>query len=124
MTFRKLKRSIETFRDSLSSPTSPKSDEMKPTDRASLLFQILKEEQTLTNAEVVEVAGLTPEQGIQLWRNLGFPDPGDEAVFGKSDAKAAAIVGSTINNGIMDERTVFRLTRALGQTMAKLADWE
>lgn len=97
---------------------------MKSTDRASLLFQILREEQNLTNAEVVEAAGLTLEQGIQLWRNLGFPDPGDEAVFGKSDAEAAAIVGATINNGIMDERTVFRLTRALGQTMAKLADWE
>lgn len=97
---------------------------MKPTDRSSLLHQILKEEQNLTNAEVVEAAGLTPEQGIQLWRNLGFPDPGDEAVFGKSDAEAAAIVAATISNEIMDERTVFRLTRALGQTMARLADWE
>lgn len=97
---------------------------MKPTDKPNFLNQVLNEDQNLTNADVVAAAGLTPEQGIQLWRNLGFPDPGDEAVFGPSDVEAASIVASTINNGVMDERTVFRLTRALGQTMSRLADWE
>lgn len=97
---------------------------MKRTERPGLIQQILKEELHLTNEEVAAAAGLTEEQGIQLWRNLGFPDPGDEAVFGKSDIQAASIVAATIGHGIMDERTVFRLTRALGQTMARLADWE
>ncbi|NLC98740.1 MAG: adenylate/guanylate cyclase domain-containing protein [Actinomycetales bacterium] len=97
---------------------------MKHTDRTGLVEQILKEDLNLTNEQVAVAAGLTEEQGIQLWRNLGFPDPGDEAVFGKSDIQAASIVAATIDHGFMDERTIFRLTRALGQTMARLADWE
>ena len=49
---------------------------MKHTDRTGLVEQILKEDLNLTNEQVAVAAGLTEEQGIQLWRNLGFPDPG------------------------------------------------
>jgi adenylate cyclase len=35
-----------------------------------------------------------------------------------------ATVGAAISAGVMDEATAFRITRALGTTMARLADWE
>lgn len=100
------------------------STEDEPIERKSLVDQILRDHLHLTNAEVAERGGLTLDRTSQLWRNLGFPDPGNEPVFGEADVEAVSIVASTIKYGVMDERTVFRLTRALGQTMAKLADWE
>ena len=124
MTFRQLKNFIEQSLNTSSPHTNQKHEVTKSTERPDLVSQIIKEDLNLTNAHVVEAAGLTAEQGMQLWRNLGFPDPGDEAVFGESDITAATIVARAIDLGVMDERTVFRLTRALGHTMARLADWE
>lgn len=85
---------------------------------------ILAEQLHYTNAEVAERGGLTPEQAARLWRNLGFPDPGDEEAFGEADVTAVAIAATAIEQEILDEDTVFRLTRALGQTMSRLADWQ
>lgn len=85
---------------------------------------ILAEQLHYTNAEVAERGGLTPEQAARLWRNLGFPDPGDETAFGDADVTAVAIAATAIQHQILDEDTVFRLTRALGQTMSRLADWQ
>jgi len=85
---------------------------------------ILAEQLHYTNAEVAERGGLTPEQAARLWRNLGFPDPGDESAFGEADVTAVAIAATAIQHQILDEDTVFRLTRALGQTMSRLADWQ
>ena len=85
---------------------------------------ILAEQLHYTNDEVAERGGLTPEQAARLWRNLGFPDPGDETAFGDADVTAVAIAATAIQHQILDEDTVFRLTRALGQTMSRLADWQ
>ncbi|MFS0886426.1 adenylate/guanylate cyclase domain-containing protein [Aeromicrobium sp. 179-A 4D2 NHS] len=89
-----------------------------------LVDVILAEQLHYTNAEVAERGGLTTEQAARLWRNLGFPDPGDESAFGDADVTAVAIAANAIEHQILDEDTVFRLTRALGQTMSRLADWQ
>ncbi|MFO6452861.1 MULTISPECIES: adenylate/guanylate cyclase domain-containing protein [unclassified Aeromicrobium] len=97
---------------------------MSSPDDQQLVDVILAEQLHYTNAETAERGGLTPEQAARLWRNLGFPDPGEEMAFGDADVSAVAIVATAMEHEILDEETVFRLTRALGQTMSRLADWQ
>ncbi|MGJ9413470.1 adenylate/guanylate cyclase domain-containing protein [Aeromicrobium sp. CF4.19] len=92
--------------------------------REELARLILGEEQCLTGSEVTDKGGLTVEQGERLWRALGFPNAGDAPAYGDRDVEAIALIAATLEGGLLDESTVFRLTRALGQTMAKLADWQ
>ncbi len=93
-------------------------------ERDELVSLILGSRLDLTSDEVAQQGGLSPENTRRLWRALGFPDPGDDAAFGESDAEAVAIVASAIDHGVLGEDTTFRLTRAVGQTMARLADWQ
>jgi adenylate cyclase len=97
---------------------------MSTSEEQQLVDIILAEQLQYTNEETAQRGGLTPEQAARLWRNLGFPDPGDERAFGDADVTAVAIVANAMEHEILDEETVFRLTRALGQTMSRLADWE
>lgn len=97
---------------------------MNSPDDQQLVDVILAEQLRYTNAETAERGGLSPEQAARLWRNLGFPDPGSEMAFGDADVSAVAIVATAMEQQILDEETVFRLTRALGQTMSRLADWQ
>lgn len=92
--------------------------------RDTLASLILGGELALTSAEVVEKGGLTLDEGQRLWRALGFPDTGDSVAYGDADVRAVAIVASAIELGVLDEKTAFRLTRALGHTMSRLADWQ
>lgn len=97
---------------------------MNSPEEQELVDVILAEQLHYTNAETAERGGLTLDQATRLWRNLGFPDPGDEMAFGDADVSAVAIVSTAMEHQILDESTVFRLTRALGQTMSRLADWQ
>jgi adenylate cyclase len=92
--------------------------------RDLLASLILGGELTMTSAEVTRKGGLELEQGQRLWRALGFPETGDSIAYGEPDVEAMATVGGAIESGVMDEQTVFRMTRALGTTMARLADWQ
>lgn len=93
-------------------------------ERDELVSMILGSKLDLTNAQVAERGGLSLENAKRLWRALGFPDPGDAEVFGETDVDAVAIVASALDLEVFDEETVFRMTRAVGQTMARLADWQ
>lgn len=92
--------------------------------RNNLAQLILGGELRLTSAEVVEKGGLSLEDGQRLWRALGFPDTGDSVAYGDADVDAVSIVGAALAQGVLDEETVFRMTRALGHTMSRLADWQ
>jgi adenylate cyclase len=92
--------------------------------RETLASLILGGELTMTSEEVARKGGLELEQGQRMWRALGFPDTGDSVAYGERDVEAMATVGAAISAGVMDEATAFRITRALGTTMARLADWE
>jgi adenylate cyclase len=105
--------------ESTDQPPEPK-DELK--DELSRL--ILGADPGLTGEEVTSQGGLSLERGARLWRALGFPDPGDNPTYGESDVEAISIVAAALDRGILDEETVFRMTRALGQTMSRLADWQ
>jgi adenylate cyclase len=92
--------------------------------RDTLAGLILGGELALTSAEVVEKGGLSLDDGQRLWRALGFPDTGDSVAYSDADVRAVSIVASAIELGVLDEKTAFRMTRALGTTMARLADWQ
>lgn len=92
--------------------------------RDTLASLIRGGELTLTSAEVARKGGLDLEQGQRLWRALGFPETGESIAYGELDVAAMATVNGAIESGVMDEQTVFRMTRALGTTMSRLADWQ
>jgi len=93
-------------------------------DRDELLTSLLGAEPSLTSDEICERTGLSEENTRRLWRALGFPDPGDSAVFGPEDVETVSVVTETIRKADLAEDTIFRLARAVGQTMARLADWQ
>jgi adenylate cyclase len=93
-------------------------------DRDELARLILGGDIAFNATEVTEQGGLSFENGQRLWRALGFPDTGDDIAYAQADVDAMKIVSAAIDSGILDEETVFRMTRALGHTMSRLADWQ
>ena len=61
----------------------------------------------------------------RYWRALGFSDaePG-EAPYTDTDVVALQRAVDLVEHGGIEERYVLALTRAMGQTMARLADWQ
>ena len=98
------------------------------TDRAdlrdTLASLILGHELTLTSSEVTDKGGMDHSRGLRLWRALGFPETGDGLAYGEPDVKALVAVATALDGEILDEATVLRMTRGLGATMARLADWQ
>jgi adenylate cyclase len=92
--------------------------------RQELEQAILGMSPDLTNEAVAEAAGVPMDQARRLWRALGFPDAGNDAAFTDGDLVALSTIISAVDQGAIDFDTAVRLTRAVGQTMAKLADWQ
>ncbi|MFT3874685.1 MAG: adenylate/guanylate cyclase domain-containing protein [Nocardioides sp.] len=74
--------------------------------------------------QVADLAGVDVEQSRRLWRALGFPTYRSEVAFTRADVEALRRVSDLIEAGVLDLETALNLGRALGQTMARLADWE
>ncbi|SDC14957.1 adenylate/guanylate cyclase domain-containing protein [Nocardioides lianchengensis] len=85
---------------------------------------ILGEEPVFNAAEVAAETGITVDQARRLWRALGFPEHGAATAFNKADTDAVRIVSGLVESGLIDFDLAVTLTRAVGQTMARLADWE
>ena len=79
---------------------------------------------TYTADEVAARAGVPLDQAKRLWRALGFPEVGDEAIFGDGDVEALRMLTESITGDLVDFDLAVNLTRGLGQTMARLSDWE
>jgi adenylate cyclase len=85
---------------------------------------ILGDELVYNALEVAAETGASIEQAQRLWRALGFPDRGSERAFTQADADAVSTLLSLVGDGSIDFDMAVDLTRAVGQTMARLADWE
>ncbi|KOX20825.1 adenylate/guanylate cyclase domain-containing protein [Nocardiopsis sp. NRRL B-16309] len=86
---------------------------------------LLGGEAVYTREQAIELAGAEPEIAGRVWRALGFPALGDDSViFAESDVEALRITNSLLQEGVLDEEGVVRFARAMGQTMARLADWQ
>ncbi len=98
----------------------PDSDD---TTREDLEREILGEEPSLTSSEIIpdddDVAAAQA-----LWRALGFPDAGDTAAFTSADGEAMDLLLSLVGSGAIEFDVAVKLTRAVGRTMARLADWQ
>ncbi len=78
----------------------------------------------LTSSEVAASAGVSIDDARRLWRALGFPDAGGDPAFTEADSRALMLVATIVRDGGIDLDTVVRLTRALGRTMSRLAEWQ
>ncbi len=96
----------------------------EPDEPESVARAILGEEPRLSAADVAERTGLSVEDARRLWRALGFPEHGEERAFNSSDVAAVSTLVSGVDSGLIDFDLAVTLTRAVGQTMARLADWE
>jgi adenylate cyclase len=85
---------------------------------------ILKEDAVFNALEVAAETGASIEQARRLWRALGFPDRGSERAFTQADVDAVSTMLRLVDEGAIDFDMAVDLTRAVGQTMARLAEWE
>lgn len=74
--------------------------------------------------EVADRTGVTIDEARRLWRALGFPEHGLETAFTDADVEALGTLLAVVRSGMIDFDMAVNLTRAVGQTMARLADWE
>ncbi|MEQ4715285.1 adenylate/guanylate cyclase domain-containing protein [Nonomuraea sp. B19D2] len=78
-----------------------------------------------TKKQVTDEAGVPQELAERIWRALGFAQRADDAVaFTDGDVAALRRVREMLDSGALDEQTVIRMARALGQTTARLAQWQ
>lgn len=85
---------------------------------------IVGEEPRFTGDDVARESGVDRATSMRLWRALGFPDAGDTVAYGYNDVEALRVAGGAIQSGLLTEDTAVRLARAVGQTIARLADWQ
>ncbi len=95
-----------------------------PYSREQLERALLGDEPRHTSDRVADAAGVSLDEARRLWRALGFPDAGEQAAFTDSDLSALTTLVHAVRQGAIDFDTAVRLTRAVGQTMARLADWQ
>jgi adenylate cyclase len=115
-----------TDADPREKPTTGSAKEQAPAHftREQLEQVILGDLPGLTSVDVASAAGVTLEEARRLWRALGFPDAGEQAAFNEADLSALSTLIGTVEAGAIDFDTAVRMTRAVGQTMARLADWQ
>lgn len=78
-----------------------------------------------TREEAVARSGATPEFAKRIWRALGFATrDGDLPTFTDGDVEALRITANLLQMEVIDEEAAVRLARAMGQTMARLAEWQ
>jgi adenylate cyclase len=85
---------------------------------------VLGEPRVFNAAELAAETGVDLEQARRLWRALGFPEHGGARAFTRSDAQALSTLVGLVDSGLIDFDLAVHLTRAVGQTMARLSDWE
>ncbi|MFD6951977.1 adenylate cyclase [Nocardiopsis sp. TSRI0078] len=94
-------------------------------DPKAIESALLGGEAVYTREQAIELAGADAELAGRIWRALGFPNQGDDTVtFAESDVESLRIANSLLQEGVLDEEGVVRFARAMGQTMARLADWQ
>ena len=85
---------------------------------------ILGQEPVFNAADVAARTGVSIDEARRLWRALGFPEHGLETAFTDADSDALSVLIGVVRAGLIDFDMAVNLTRAVGQTMARLADWE
>jgi len=99
-------------------------DKKKEITTADLEELFLGARQRHTRFEVAEAAGMSPVVARRHWRALGFANVADDAkVLTDADVRALRELKALLHEGLVTEDEAIRVTRALGQTTARLAEW-
>jgi adenylate cyclase len=78
-----------------------------------------------TRLEVAERAGVPDDRSRRLWRALGFATVrDDEVVFTDADVEAMRTADQLVRSGLIDPSIEVSVTRALGQHLSRLAEWQ
>ncbi|RLV49926.1 adenylate/guanylate cyclase domain-containing protein [Nocardioides mangrovicus] len=100
----------------------------QPYSRARLEESLLGAAPELSTDELAQVVeeqlDIEPEDARRFWRALGFPDPGSGSAFTSHDVDALRVVSDLLSEGLVDRDTLLRMTRAIGSTVSRLAEWE
>jgi adenylate cyclase len=98
----------------------------EPEDNAAALERaLLGGSRRYTRLEVAEQTGVPLERAQRLWRALGFPDVEDDKVaFTDLDVQALRTVQELVELGLIDDDTQIATTRAMGQSLSRLAEWQ
>lgn len=79
-----------------------------------------------TREQVAELAGVPLERAQRLWVSMGFAidaDP-DAIMFTDGDADALRTLVGFVDSGALAPDAAVAATRALGQSMSRLAEWQ
>jgi adenylate cyclase len=78
-----------------------------------------------TRLDASRIADVPPEFSDRLWRAFGYPRfADDEVAFTEGDIAALCRLRRLIADDVLDEDSVIRMVRAVGQTMNRLAEWQ
>lgn len=101
------------------------SDSNQGVSPADIERELLGGERVYTRQEIAERANVDVDHAQALWRALGFADVDDETrAFTERDAWALRTVDELGKQGWLDARMQVAMARALGQSLARLADWQ
>jgi len=87
---------------------------------------LLRGPRKYTRTEIAEESGVELEDARRLWRALGFAtvDSDDAVVFTDGDVEALRKTGVLASLGLADGQMLVAMTRMLGQTFSRLAEWQ
>jgi adenylate cyclase len=92
---------------------------------ADIERELLGGDRRYNRQQVARKAGVEVSRAQELWRALGFADVDDEAeAFTDRDVWALHTVDQLGEQGWLDDQMQVSMARALGQSLARLADWQ
>jgi adenylate cyclase len=94
------------------------------TEPDDLQEALLADMPSQVDQRAIEDVGLELTDGLRLWRALGFPEPETPQDFGQSDFWAMGEVAQIMKHTGMDLSHAVALTRGVGTTMSRLAEWQ
>jgi adenylate cyclase len=96
-----------------------------PTSPADVERELLGGERKHNREQVAELAGVDVARAQELWRALGFADVDDDTrAFTDRDVWALHTVDDLGQQGWLTDPMQVSMARALGQSLARLADWQ
>jgi adenylate cyclase len=96
-----------------------------PKDDHAIDRMVLGGDPVLSARQLAESIDMPLDELRRLWRILGFPEADPDVLsFTDTDATALGLVKLVLDSGVIDKDQVHGVMRSLGQTMARLADWD
>jgi adenylate cyclase len=104
-------------------PEANDATEIPPNRESEVLDFVLGGSAEYTRRDLIEQSGVEEEQAAALWQAMGFPQADEDAkAFTASDLRALQVAKELQESGLIDERLMLILARAMGQSIARLAD--